>query len=343
MDLILKFEAVKNEHLINYNDAVMLIGSCFTEHIGNYLKEHKFTVLQNPNGILFDTLSVCRTLTSYIEAKQYTESELFYYNELWHSWQHHSMYSGVNKANVLQQINNSQLNAHNYLKTTSYLIITLGSSYAYKLQYAEIDKHNKAAITNLTNTNTAVTNCHKAPQQWFSKYLIPIEEQIATLDNVIYRIKQSNPNIKIIFTISPVRHIRDGVVENNRSKARLLETVHHLTQKFENIYYYAAYEMLIDVLRDYRFYDIDMVHPNYSATNYVLEQFKKSCIDETSQQLLTKISSIITARKHKAFNPQSIAHKKFLLQNAEQINSIIKDHPQLNFKDELTYFSSVIV
>ncbi len=326
---MLKFEPKKNDTLINYQQKIMLLGSCFTEHIGNFLGEHKFDIIQNSNGILFDTLSVSRSLTSYIENKKYTKEHLFHYNELWHSWQHHSFFSGMDEEQVLQKINESQAKAYIFLKNTEWLIITLGSSYAYKLT----DKTPKENAI-----DTYVANCHKAPLQWFDKYLIPIEEQIANLDNVIYRLKILNPNIKIIFTISPVRHIRDGVVENNRSKARLLETVHHLVNKFNHLYYFPAYEILIDVLRDYRFYDVDMVHPNYTATKFVLQHFTNSFFTEQTVELLEKIKPIILAKKHKAFNPDSIAHKKFMLQNYDAIQLIMQEHSYLDFKDEINYF-----
>jgi hypothetical protein len=334
MDLMLKFEPKINEALISYGQKIMLIGSCFTEHIGNYLGEHKLDILQNPNGILFDTLSVCRSLTGYLENKQYDQSNLFQLNELWHSWQHHSEFSNMNEDKVLVKINEHQQKAHEGLKNADWLIITLGSSFAYKLN-ADIPK--EVAL------DATVSNCHKAPQQWFTKYLIPIEEQISALDNILYRIKKVNPKLKIIFTISPVRHIRDGVVENNRSKSRLIEVVHHLVNKFEGLYYFPAYEILIDVLRDYRFYDIDLVHPNYTATNFVLQHFIKSFFTGEAQQLLDKIKPIVIAKKHKAFNPDSMAHKKFLLQNLDSIQQLEKQYPFLNFGEEKGSFSNIVI
>jgi hypothetical protein len=334
MDLMLKFEPKTNEALISYGQKIILIGSCFTEHIGNYLGEHKLDVLQNPNGILFDTLSVCRSLTSYLENKKYDQSNLFELNELWHSWQHHSEFSNNNVDTVINKINKSQQKAHEFLKEANWLIITLGSSFAYKLN---MDIPKEVAL------DVMVANCHKAPQQWFTKYLIPIEEQISSLDNILYRIKKINPKLKIIFTISPVRHIRDGVVENNRSKSRLIEVVHHLVNKFEGLYYFPAYEILIDVLRDYRFYDIDLVHPNYTATSFVLQHFIKSFLDAPAQQLIEKIKHVIIARKHKAFNPDSLAHKKFMLQNLDTIQQLEKQYPFLNFSEEKESFSNFII
>jgi len=186
----------------------------------------------------------------------------------------------------------------------------------------------------------AVANCHRAPAQWFDKHLLTIDEIISQLDNCYHRLLQFNPDLNIIFTVSPVRHIRDGVVENNRSKARLIEAVHHMVNKFDRLHYFPAYELVIDVLRDYRFYDTDLVHPNYMATTYVLERFAESCIDEESQQLMQEIKKIVIARKHKAFQPQTKAHEQFLQAHAEKVKALQEKYSFLDFKEELNYFRS---
>jgi hypothetical protein len=159
------------------------------------------------------------------------------------------------------------------------------------------------------------------------------------LDGAYHRLKQFNPELKIIFTISPVRHNRDGVIENNRSKARLIEAVHHMINKFPRLYYFPAYELVIDVLRDYRFYDIDMVHPNYPATEFVMEKFKEGFIDEQSQQLMEEIKKIVIARKHKAFQPETNAHKAFLKTHLEKTKELQSKFSFLDLKEEIEYFN----
>lgn len=310
---------------ITYNDAVMLTGSCFTEHIGNHLKSVKFNILQNPNGILFDPISVCNCLISYVENKQYTSEDLFYLNEAWHSWQHHSRFSGMDKEKVLQQINASQKEAHRFLKDAKWLIITLGSSFSYRL----------------AQDNSPVANCHKAPAQTFRKDLCTIEEIVAAFDITIFRLFQFNPDLRILFTISPVRHLRDGVVENNRSKARLIEAVHHLVNKFDKLYYFPAYELVIDVLRDYRFYDIDLAHPNYAATSFVLENFTEKCMDKDTQEWAEKFKKLSIAKNHRPFNPVSEQHKKFMHTCHQQAIEYSKAFPHLDFSEELQYFSTL--
>jgi GSCFA family len=322
---------------INYRDKILLTGSCFTEHIGNSLSELKFSVLQNPNGILFDPRSVCSSLTSYIDNKQYKKDDLFYLNEVWNSWQHHSRFSNINPDECLRAINESQRQAHSFVKEADWLIITLGSSFSYRLT-SEFSKVSPPAGSGDLE-GTGVANCHRAPSQWFNKYLFTIDEIISQLDATYHRLKEFNPNLKIIFTISPVRHIRDGVIENNRSKARLIEAAHHMINGFPGLYYFPAYELVIDVLRDYRFYDIDMVHPNYAATEFVMEKFRENFVDEESQQLMEEIKKIVIARKHKAYQPETNAHKLFLKNHLEKATDLQVRYPFLDLTEEINYFS----
>jgi hypothetical protein len=332
MQFQLPIQIKSPEEQISYRDKILLVGSCFTEHIGNSLGELKFSILQNPNGILFDPRSVCSSLLSYIENKKYNKEDLFYLNEVWNSWEHHSRFSNINADECLKTINESQQQAHNFLKNADWLIITLGSSFSYRLT-------NEAKPGGSQN-NDGVANCHRAPASWFNKYLLPIDETISLLDSTYHRLKQFNPTLKIIFTISPVRHIRDGVIENNRSKARLIEAVHHMVNKFPGLYYFPAYELIIDVLRDYRFYDIDMVHPNYPATEFVMEKFNESFIDEQSQQIMVEINKIVIARKHKAFQPETNAHKTFLKTHLEKTKELQKKFSFLDLDEEINYFTS---
>ncbi|MGF7231737.1 GSCFA domain-containing protein [Arachidicoccus sp.] len=307
---------------ISYRDKILLTGSCFSEHIGGNLLKAKFNVLQNPNGILFDPISVCSSLISYMENKRYTADDLFYLNEAWHSWTHHSRFSSPEKEICLQNINQSQAAAHQYLKDCDWLIVTLGSSFLYKLQAGRM----------------AVANCHKAPAQTFEKHLNTIEESITAFDAMLYRLFKFNPRIKVLFTVSPVRHVRDGIVENNRSKARLIETVHHLVNKFDKIHYFPSYELLIDVLRDYRFYDADLVHPNYAATQFVLEKFSETMMNKQTKSLMETIRKIVIAKNHVPFNPASTQHKKFLATYYEQTLLLRKQYPYINFDEEMRYF-----
>lgn len=324
--------------LINYREPIFLTGSCFTEHIGNSLQELKFDVLQNPHGILFDPASVASSLVSYVQNKQYTAAELFQLNEVWQSWQHHSRFSHVDRAMSLELINASQQRAHAFLKTAKWLVITLGSSFSYRLT-GQAPAPAQTGLNTAPGSEGAVANCHRAPGQWFRKHMMTIEEINTVLDNSLYQVLKFNPSLRVIFTVSPVRHIRDGVVENNRSKARLIEVVHHLVNKFDRLYYFPAYELLIDVLRDYRFYDIDMVHPNYPATSFVLEKFMKHFTDGESQQIAAEVQKIAVARRHKAFHPATEAHRKFLRSHLDKARDLQERYPFLSLAEEIAYFA----
>jgi hypothetical protein len=308
---------------IRYGDRILLTGSCFTEHIGNALRDWKFDTLQNPNGILFDPASVASSLVSYIKPRVYVKDDLVYLNELWQSWQHHGAFSHPDAVECLRGINAFQEKAHAFLREADWLIITLGSSFSYRL----------------ADGGGAVANCHRAPGQAFHKHLMTIEEIHTALDSCLHQLFYFNPRLRVIFTVSPVRHIRDGVIHNNRSKARLIEAVHHLVGKWDRLFYFPAYELVIDVLRDYRFYDVDMVHPNYPATTFVLEKFVQHCIDEPGQRLLEEVKKIITARRHRPLHPGTQAHRNFLRDHWQKAAELARQYPVLDFSEELAYFA----
>lgn len=323
MDFHLEFTPKPFDIKINHQQNLLLIGSCFTEQIGTKLANHKFTVLDNPNGILFNPSSITKSISSYISNKQNTEADLFYQNECWNSWEHHSRFSHPDKQMCLQEINASQNKAHDFLKKADWLLITLGSAFVYELDNKEV-----------------VANCHKVPTDKFNKRLLAVDEVFTGLQKMIGEAVTFNPKLKIIFTISPVRHLRDGFVENNRSKASLIQAVHQLVEKNSNCFYFPAYELVIDDLRDYRFFAEDMVHPNYAATNYVWQKFITACIDESSQLLMKEIAVIVAAKNHKPFNPTSEQHKKFLQTNLEKVKKLQQQFAYLNLEEEENYFKS---
>jgi hypothetical protein len=296
----------------------------------------KFDILQNPNGILFDPDSVAKILVSYVQNKRFSESDIFYLNEVWQSWLHHSRFSGVQKEQVLGNINNSQAQAHSFLTDADWLIITLGSSFSYRLsEEADVSRQ-------LIGRNSGVVNCHRAPAAWFNKHLMTISEIVEVMDEMIHQVFYFNNKVNIIFTVSPVRHIRDGVIENNRSKARLTEAVHHLVNKFDRLHYFPAYELVIDVLRDYRYYDIDLVHPNYLATEFVLAKFVDVFMSDETVKLAGEVKKLVIAKKHKPTHPTTKAHQKFLQTHCEMACKLQEKYPYLKLGDEINYFSGLM-
>lgn len=304
---------------IPHTARVLLVGSCFTEHMSRFLGRAKFRVMQNPHGIIFNPVSVCKALEDITSNKQYTASELFFLNEYWHSWYHHSDYSDLEQESTLQRINTAIEAHHAFLVQADYVFITLGSAFAYRLKEKDI----------------LVSNNHRAPAQWFEKELLPIDTIVAQLEQSMLAMRQLNPRLRFLFTVSPVRHVRDGVIENNRSKARLLEAVHSL----KDSYYFPAYELVIDILRDYRFYDLDMVHPNYQATAFVWEKFLEHCIDPACLPLLRQLDQLYKAKHHRPKSTQSEAHKKFLQEQLDLSRSLKEQYPYLDLDEEIRLFS----
>ncbi|MES2005052.1 MAG: GSCFA domain-containing protein [Bacteroidota bacterium] len=325
-----EFDIKKAPRCIQHTGAVMLVGSCFTENIGEKLRKHKFNTLENPNGILFNPVSVTEAIKAYIENREITEKDIFEYNETWHSWKHHSRFSGITAAECVAKINTSTAQAHAYLKTSDHLLLTLGSAWLYTLT---------EQATNAVPGSVAANN-HKAPAGWFRKRLMGAEEVTMLLTGIIEQLKIFNPNLQVIFTISPVRHLREGVIENNRSKAVLIQAVHQLTESFDHAYYFPAYELVIDDLRDYRFYAEDLVHPNYQATQYVWEKFTSACMSEETRNLMKEIAEINLAFQHKPFNPVTSQHLQFLKSYENKTKILQEKYPYLDLMNELAYFSS---
>ena len=320
---------------INHRQRLFLSGSCFTEHIARQLADNKFATFENPHGILFNPVSIASSVVSCIEQKVYKEDDLFYYNELWNSWDHHSRFSHPDKQTALHQINTTLQSAHTFLKQADWLILTLGSAFVY-----EFAEKPSPLYTAKNRNNDIVANCHKVPADRFRKKLLTTEEVFTVLDNLRYRLMLFNPSVKVIYTISPVRHARDGLVENNKSKAVLIQAVHHMVEKFDNHFYFPAYELVIDDLRDYRFYAEDMVHPNYLATQYVWEKFTDCCIDPCCYSLMKEMEKINIALKHRAFNPASEAHRQFLSSYLTKVQALQEQYPYLDFTAELKHFAN---
>lgn len=328
MQLQLSINIPSIRPLIEHQDKVLLVGSCFTEHMSGRLAQAKWQTMANPNGILFNPLSVADALMSYVTGRVYESNQLFLHNELWQHWDFHSQLSHINVTDAVNGMNTSIAQAHDFLKNTNWLIITLGSAYQYYNIHE--DTH-----------GVPVANCHRAPGKWFDKRLLSIDTMMSALGETIRALKAYNPQLNILFTISPVRHIRDGVIENNRSKARLLETVHSLVEEFSFVYYFPAYEIAIDVLRDYRFYDIDMVHPNYACTEYIWEQFVQHNMSEQAQNLTKVMKEITTAFQHRTRFPETEAHKKFILKYKTRVEELSQQYSYTDWHDELNYFNEV--
>lgn len=296
MKFHLQFPIAPFPEKINYRQQLLFMGSCFAESIGATMEKYKFNVLINPNGIIYNPSSISNSLRKYIANYKFDETDLFHANEVWNSWEHHSEYSFLEKEKTLTSINSAISEANKYLLKADWLFITFGSAYYYKRK----------------DTEKLVANCHKQPQKEFTKHLLTVEEIVDDYTHLINDLKNINSKLKIVLTVSPVRYIRDGVVENSRSKARLLETVHQLSERNSNVYYFPAYEIVIDDLRDYRFFKEDLTHPNGIAINYIFEKWLETTFDKETELLFEKVKSIISDSNHRPLHPNTLSHNDFV-------------------------------
>jgi len=285
---------------IDYSSKLFLIGSCFSENISKKLTYYKFQTYSNPFGILFNPIAIETSITNAINKKEYTEKDIFNLNERWHCFDAHSDLSASDKNQLVKNLNSTIKQANKQLINSTHIIITLGTAWVYRF----------------IETDTIVGNCHKIPQKKFLKELLSVEEISASLENISALIKDINPAATIIFTVSPVRHLKDGFVENMQSKAHLLTAIHEIINAKNQLYYFPSFEIMMDDLRDYRFYANDMLHPNETAINYIWEQFKTVWIAESTAKIMNEVEAIQRGLAHKPFNPNSEQHQLFI----EKIN-----------------------
>ena len=299
----------KSENQIQYLDGVLFVGSCFSEHIHAKMHELKFNVKSNPFGIVYNPLSLSSQLLRMVSNEPYQKNDLHYKNERWFSFDHHSDFSFSSPEECLTHMNQSLSGAHSQIKYAKFLFLTLGSSWVYSR----------------IETDEIVSNCHKIPAKEFTKFLAPTKDMVEQLSFAISEIKKINPEIQIVFSVSPVRHLADGFFENQVSKGRLFDVVYQLQRNSSSIQYFNSYELVMDDLRDYRFYASDLIHPSTDAIQYIWEKIVEAYISSTARNTMSKVEKVIQAANHRPFNGKSKAHQKFVSNTLEQINHLEKE------------------
>lgn len=309
--IILKKET-KNR--INYNSKLVLLGSCFSKNIGNKLTYFKFQTYQNPFGILFHPKAIENLITNAINEKEYVSKDLIFQDERWHSFDAHSNLSSSNQEILLKKLNSSVQATNKKLKKATHIIITLGTSWVYRS----------------IETGAVVANCHKIPQKKFSKELLSIVEINKSLKTIISLLKSINKDINVLFTVSPIRHLKDGFIENTQSKSHLIAAIHNIID-CKNVSYFPSYEIMMDELRDYRFYSEDMIHPNKIAINYIWEKFSETWFEENTGSIMKEIELIQKGMAHKPFDKNSEKHQNFLQNLESKKEKIRTQFPFINF------------
>ena len=314
---------------IGYQDKLMLMGSCFTENIGEKLRLLKFQVDLNSFGIIYNPFSMAKSLRILLSSKTYTEQDLFEYKGIWSSFDYHSRFSDVSTAQVLRNINSRLNSSRSFFKDADYLIITFGTSWVYELKAA----------------GTIVSNCHKIPAAGFKRYRLTPGEIIDEYRKVLPELWDFNPKLRVLFTVSPVRHWKDGATGNQLSKSVLLLAVERLISGFgkERCAYFPVYEIMMDELRDYRFYAPDMIHPSQVAIDYIWDKFAGSMIEGKDRETVTDVLKIIKAKEHRPFNPKTVEHKKFLVNILNEIQELMAKFPYLDLQEEKKYFESQLI
>ncbi|MEQ8471833.1 MAG: GSCFA domain-containing protein [Marinoscillum sp.] len=290
---------------IRLKDPIFSIGSCFSDNIGERLKHHKFDVLANPLGIIYNPYSIFKNLklilTEGIDPENFIKNRGVYFH-----WDTHSTISGTELEDFKKLLNDRSLLAQKSLINAEWLIITLGTTYVYK--YKE--------------TGKIVANCHKVPQSEFEKITMASSEIVGDYLETMDLLRSINPKIKTILTVSPVRHIRDGLVANNLSKSTLLQAVDQIVRRDGKSSYFPAYEIMIDVLRDYRFYKDDMIHPSEQAVGYIWNRFIEGHMDDKAKAFIEEWQRILKSLSHRPFHPSSPDHQKFLKSTINKLKSL---------------------
>ncbi|MBP6556799.1 MAG: GSCFA domain-containing protein [Flavobacterium sp.] len=306
------------EHPIDYQSKLLSLGSCFADNMGEKFNYFKFQITTNPFGIIFNPVSIEKLVERVVNQRLFTEADIFFHNDLWHCYEVHSELSCYNKEEFLERLNLTIQQSNTLIIQATHVIITYGTSWVYR--------HN--------STNEIVANCHKVPQKEFNKEILSPETIQQSIQNTIALIQKVNPDCRFIFTISPVRHLKDGFAENQRSKAHLISALHNLLNtepRVLNTNYFPSYEIMMDELRDYRFYAEDMLHPSQAAIDYIWIRFFEHYIDSKWFGTMQEVCTIQKGLAHRPFNPDTESHQQFLDTLNQKIIKLQAEFPFFQF------------
>jgi hypothetical protein len=320
---IIEPETSKNK--ISYNTPALFLGSCFTENIGNRMRELKFPTSVNPFGVLYNPVSIRFALEILLDNRDFNENDLGFFNGQWFSFYHDTEFSNTDKDKCLKNINSTLNKAREHFSNAQYLMVTFGTAWVYEY----------------IKTKKVVSNCHKIPAKEFKRYKIGVEDIFVNWAKLINRIEDFNPNLKIVFSVSPVRHWKDGAVQNQLSKSTLILAIQQIIKLFENVAYFPAYEIMMDDLRDYRFYAHDMLHPSSVAIDYIWDQFSKTYFERETFDIIKEVNQIVQAKNHRPLNPTAENHQKFVKNQISKIQELSKRYSFINFENEQKYFENL--
>lgn len=306
----------KSSFLIGYEDRILSLGSCFAENIGTKLQQAYFLSFINPFGVLYNPLSVGQGIRYLLSEKEFTKDNLFQHNSLWSSFSHGSAFSATTVDEALQKMNSRLLASRNFLSETNVVLITLGTSWVFEN----------------VETGSIVANCHKLPGSRFNRRRLSVDEIVAELSEVIVLLREKNQEMKFVFTVSPIRHWKDGAHENTVSKGTLHLAVDMLKKHFERVDYFPAFEIMMDELRDYRFYATDMLHPSEQAVDYIWQRFSETYFSDETRQLEKELEQLRADLNHRPLHPDTREYQLFLESVEKKKNGLIEKHPFLRIR-----------
>lgn len=306
-------------------ERILLLGSCFVENIGAKLTEGKFDTDVNPFGTLYNPASIATAIRMLLHPERFTADDLFHHEGVYHSFTHHSRFSSPSAAECLDNINGRLFASAEKIRNTRYMVITLGTAYVYRLK----------------TTGEVVANCHKLPEKMFDRSMLSVEEIVSEWKGLLLSLWEQCPEMKLIFTVSPIRHLKDSAHGNQLSKATLLLSADALQECFpERIAYFPAYEIMMDELRDYRFYADDMLHPSVFAVDYIWQRFTESYLSDEAKTFLKEWSEIWRAINHRPLHPESKAYKDFLSQTLLKMERLRGKFPSFDCAEEMEIIKS---
>lgn len=324
MNLSTPVNIIQSETTFSCKSNVLAIGSCFSDNIGRKLLEHQFETLINPFGTVFNPISLCRLIQTTLDNTPILQEDIRFQTDRYFHFDYHSSFDGIDIDSVISKIMEARNKVADFIVHTDILILTFGTSIAYK--FLEDDAY--------------VSNCHKVPSGNFQRQFIPLNEMTEHVEQMIIRLHEINPKLKIILTVSPVRHTKEGLVDNNRSKARLIELCHYLEYNLKDVTYFPSYEIILDELRDYRFYDNDMIHPTPLAIDVIWDKFTKAFFEDKAIEKVRDINQLNRAMNHRPFNPQSEGHEKFCQTQLNKIEKLKQVYQEVDFSIYINHFTT---
>lgn len=299
-----EYISAKSNWDIQHGDSLFSIGSCFADCMGTKLHQFQFHVMANPFGVLYNPLSILGNLRASLKGPLVSKEEIIENKSTFYSYKLHSEICGATKLDLEKSIEELRVKVEAHLVKTDYILLTFGTAYVYELK----------------SSGKTVANCHKMPSTLFHKRLITIDEIINEFDEFLKQIKEKKSSIKIIISVSPVRHTKDTLSLNTVSKSVLRLACHYLSENYhENVQYFPAFEILGDDLRDYRFYKEDLIHPTSQAEQYVWDKFSETFFNSSTLEINKKVSDIIAALQHRVMNSQSSDYQNFLKNIGEKL------------------------